>query len=68
MSKEERYQQFRSDMEGAGYEVGHYRGRSFYEGPSVRVESDELQDVIRSTRINVQWDSMGKSGLVVYPR
>lgn len=67
MTKEERYQQFVGDMGEAGYEVEDYRGRSFYEGPSVRVESDELQDVIRAARINVQWDQLGKSGLVIYP-
>lgn len=67
MTKEERYAQFTEDMEQGGYEVEHYRGRNFYEGPSVQVEAGELQDVIRSTRINVQWDQLGKSGLVIYP-
>jgi hypothetical protein len=67
MTKEERYEQFTKDMESAGHEVEHYDGRNFYHGPSVTIDSDDLQDVIRSTKINLQWDSMGKSGMTVYP-
>ena len=59
--------QFRNDMENAGYEVLFYHGRWFYEGWAVDVEKDELQDVIRSTDVKLQWDEMGL-GLIVYPR
>jgi hypothetical protein len=33
MTKAERHQLFRDDMEKAGYEVQDYRGRNFYVGP-----------------------------------
>ena len=47
-----------------------YRGRSFYVGPAVNADEDEgptLQDVIRATDVTLQWDQMGRAGLVVYP-
>jgi hypothetical protein len=44
-----------------------YHGRNFYEGPAVVVRRSQLQDVIRATSVDVQWDQMGKDGLVVYP-
>ncbi len=64
----QRYEQFRQDLEEAGYEVEHYQGRWFYQGPAVRIDSDELQDIIRLTDVKVQWDELGKDGLIVYPR
>lgn len=66
--KQRRYQDFRDDMEGAGYAVEEYQGRYQYRGPAVMVESRELQDVIRATTVRVQWDHMGKDGLVIYPQ
>ena len=74
MTKEERYEQFMDDMEEAGYDIEEdYQGRSYYEGPAVRIEGGirsvhaELQDVIRATKLYLQWDEMGSDGLVVYP-
>lgn len=64
MTKEERYAQFRKDMESAGLEVKDYQGRYFYEGPSVRV--DRLQDAMQHATVEVMYDNMGL-GWVVYP-
>lgn len=52
------------DREGSRTE---YRGRSFYVGPALDIKGSELQDVIRMSDIRLQCDSMGKTGLVVYP-
>lgn len=68
MTKEERYAKFKEDMEGAGYEVEDYQGRNFYDGPAVTVDSGELQEVIRTTTVALQWDQMGRDDLVIYPR
>ena len=65
MNKEERYARFTEEMEAAGLEVTHYGGRSFYDGPAVRV--DDIQEAIRASSVDVQWDNMGL-GYVVYPR
>ncbi len=56
---------FVEDMEEAGLEVEHYRGRFFWEGPSVQV--DDLQDALGATKVRCQWDNLGL-GWVVYPR
>ena len=62
------HERFANDMKLAGYKVnGDYHGRWFYEGPAIVVEKEELQSAIRATKVNLQWDEMGKSGLVVYP-
>ena len=61
------HQQFADDMEAAGYTVKAYRGRFFYEGPSVIVPREELQDVIRVTHVRVTTDELGRRDLVVYP-
>ena len=64
-----RYEKFCLEIEeNTFFEVEHYQGRWFYEGPAVRIEADELQDVIRATSIKLQWDELGKTGLIVYPR
>jgi hypothetical protein len=68
MTKQEQHLKFTDDMEDAGREVEHYNGRSFYSGPAVRIEADELQDVIRETEVRLQWDQLGRDGLIVYPR
>lgn len=67
MTKEERYKKFENDLENE-YDVEQYQGRNFYNGPAVRIDSSELQDVIRATDVKVQWDTLGKDGLIVYPR
>ena len=54
-------------MESGGHEVSHYNGRFFYSGPSVRIDHDELQDVILATKVMLQVDQLGK-GLIVYPK
>lgn len=67
----DRYEQFIEDMEMAGIEYdGEYHGRFFYGGPAVRTNENgfpKLQDVIRATKIKVQWDNLGLD-FVVYPR
>jgi hypothetical protein len=65
MTKEERYQQFRDDM--SNWEVEDYEGRNSYKGPAVIVPRDNLQDIIRETDLELQWDQMGKNDLVIYP-
>ena len=67
MAKKHDHEQFREDMEAAGYEVRDYGGRMYWKGPAVHVGADELQDVIRATSVRVQTDSMGRD-LVVYPK
>jgi hypothetical protein len=68
MTKEERYKQFTEEMEEAGYKVEEYNGRDFYKGPAVSVDTGELQDVIRATQVTLQWDTLGKDGLIIYPK
>jgi hypothetical protein len=59
------HQRFVEDMEEAGLEVQHYRGRFFWEGPAVVVS--DLQDALGATEVRCQWDNMGLDW-VVYPR
>lgn len=68
MNTRERHRRFIESMEEAGYEVDpDYHGRYYYVGPAVRVGSQtEIQDVIRSTPLTLQWDQMGL-GYIVYP-
>lgn len=56
--------QFIEDMEAAGLEIRHYRGRFFWEGPAVEV--DNIQDAMQATKVRVQYDNMGL-GFIVYP-
>lgn len=61
--------QFVEDMRSAGYDVEHYHGRFYWQGPAVRTDeagTPSLQDVIRATTIPVQWDNMGYDW-IVYP-
>ncbi len=59
---------FVDNMEGAGFAVEHYRGRNFWQGPAVSVDGTaELQQVIRATDVNLQWDTLGKTAYIVYP-
>ena len=53
------------DMEEAGLEVQHYRGRFYWEGPAVAV--DDLQDALGATKVRCQWDHLGL-GWIVYPK
>ena len=64
---DERHRRFAEDLERMGYEIYEYHGRWAYHGPAVKVEASELQDVLRATPVRVCWDTLGKSGLVVYP-
>jgi len=51
----------------AGFEVEHYHGRNFWEGPAVRVrDSYEAQELIRATSMRLQSDNMGL-GFIYYP-
>lgn len=58
---------FVSQMEAIDLDVEHYRGRNLWEGPAVRIDADSLQDVIRGTDMKLQWDTMGRDQLIVYP-
>ena len=70
MNRSERYATFEDDVDGSfiGEFMPEYHGKSFYIGPAVKIDASELQDVIRLTTVNLQWDQLGKSGLIVYPR
>ena len=58
---------FVRDMTKAGYDVRHYRGRWFWEGPAVAVDSpQDGQSVIRATRVMLQSDALGL-GVIYYP-
>ncbi len=67
---EDIYEQFVEDMEKADIEYdGEYNGRYFYHGPAVRTDEKGFptrQDVIRATKVKVQWDNLGLD-FIVYP-
>lgn len=63
---QKRYNTFAKECEEAKLEVFDYHGRNFYSGPAVTV--DDIQVAIRATTVDCQWDSMGKSSYVVYPK
>lgn len=66
---EDIYEQFVADMQRAGIECEEYNGRFFYHGPAVNTNEKGFptcQDVIRATKIELQWDNMGMD-FVVYP-
>ena len=56
--------QFIQDMQPAGLEVRHYRGRFFWQGPAV--VSEYLNDALDQTQVRCQWDQLGL-GYIVYP-
>lgn len=56
---------FVKDMEKAGMDVQHYRGRWYWEGPAVSCRS--IQDVMSNTKVPCQWDQLGL-GYIVYPK
>jgi hypothetical protein len=58
---------FRADMRDAGFDPENYVGKNFYRGLAVTVDRGKLQDVIRATKLELQWDSLGKNDLVIYP-
>ena len=62
-----RHRRFVENMEDAGYQIQHYQGRDYYQGPAIFVDRSEFQDVVRATKLPLVTDQMGKSGLVVYP-
>ncbi len=69
------HNRFCDDMEAAGYEVTHYRGRFYYEGPAVRCRSawaddynePEEGEALAATAVVCQRDDLGL-GAIVYPR
>ena len=61
------YRKFAVQCKEAGYEVQWYRGRGFYEGPSVTVDTwDDVLKVCHVVTMQVKTDNMGL-GHVVYP-
>jgi hypothetical protein len=59
--------QFAADLAGQR-EVFHYHGRSMWHGPAVKAGTEAgLQEVIRTTAVPLQWDSLGE-GFVIYPK
>jgi len=61
---DEHAKQFCRDMTNAGFDVEHYNGRFFWEGPAVRC--DDPDDVESETKVPCQWGNMGRS-YIVYP-
>ncbi len=59
------HQQFVEDMERADIELMHYRGRWYWEGPGVSVDS--LDEALQHTKVPCQWETLGR-GYVVYPK
>jgi len=60
---------FRKSMEKKGRDIEFYNGKWFYKGWATRVDDfNELQDVIRATKVKLQWDTLGKTGYIVYPQ
>ena len=60
---------FVKDMEEAGYETEHYRGRFYWEGPAVRTDEENgptLQDVLSATKVKCQRDNLAFDW-IVYP-
>lgn len=63
------YQQFVHECEQAGLEVRDYHGRNFYEGPAVSVDDfDGMVEVMRATTVRIQYDQLGRSGYIIYPK
>ena len=63
------YKQFAIDMQEAGIRWIDYQGRYHYDGPAAPTDEDKgptLQDVIRATKVKVQWDQLGLHH-IVYP-
>lgn len=60
---------FVKDMIKAGLEddLRHYNGRWFWTGPAVSCSRYGLQDILSSTKVKCQWDSLGL-GYIVYPK
>lgn len=66
---EDIYEQFVKDMEDVGIEYEEYNGRFFYHGPAVRTNENGFptrEDVIRATKVKLQWDNLGFD-FIVYP-
>lgn len=67
---EDKYERFVKDMEKAEIDYdGSYMGRFFYHGPAVRTNEKgfpTLQDVIRATKVKLQWDNLGFD-FIIYP-
>lgn len=59
-------EQFKEDCQEAGFNVREYRGRNFYQGPAVVCSRDDVQRVMKSTKVNTIYDNMGLD-FVVYP-
>ena len=61
--------QFRIDMSRAERDIRFYSGRYRYEGWASRAEDfDDIQMIVRATKVTLQWDQLGKRGYIVYPK
>ena len=65
----ERYELFAEEVDGVAGFNPEYHARNYYIGPAVVVESwVDIQTVVRMTTMPLQWDPMGKTGYIVYPK
>lgn len=65
------HRRFQEKAEEAGFEVREYHGRYLYYGPAVSVkDQDEFQEFLQriNTTIKLQWDDLGKTGKIIYPK
>lgn len=63
------HEKFVEEMNLAGIVTAPYHGRFFWKGPAVRSDQQNgptLEDIIGSTAVPLQWDSLA-SNYVVYP-
>lgn len=67
MPRAERHRRFIETFQDHERFRTEYRGRFSYVGPALIIEGRDLQDVIRMSNVRLLWDSLGKTGLVVYP-
>lgn len=60
-------QQFKHDMEKAGFKIRKYAGRYYYYGYGAEVKSKDFIRAIRSTNIDLHWDNLGYD-FIIYPK
>ena len=62
------HSKFFIDMVKAGYTPAIAEQRFSWYGPFINCSNrQQFQQVIRSTKVNLVWDSVGKEGYIVYP-
>ncbi len=72
MTTPKRHQEFIDQVREAGWPKQDlqldYHGRFFYVGPALVLPKEDLQEIIRATTMELEWDDMGRDSYIVYPR